>query len=288
MCRWPHQPTTKRGRIYMGKMRCLMLAHGLQVEVSGLRILCKWCVLKLGFWGCQKLTADQDDGSFVMYFADEIAGNPAHHCVGVATSQTILGPYKPQDTPFACPIDQGGAIDADGFQDVDGKRYVVYKVDGNSIGHGGECMNSAAPIVPTPIMLQEVAEDGVTLIGEPTEILNRDDFDGPLIEAPSLHRSNEGIYFLFFSSNCFTGPLYDTSYATATSIYGPYTKAERPLFITGDGPDLRGPGGSDIVKDGSRVVLHGHLDDTTGYVGYAPRGMYTAQLTFNGRTVTAQ
>src|ERR1700722_6658513 len=145
MCRWPHQPTTKRGRIYKGKMRCLMLVHGLQVEGAGRRMLCKWCVLKLGFGAVQKLTAGQDDGSFVMYYADEIVGDPAHHCVGVATSQTILGPYKPQDTSFACPIDQGGAIDADGFQDVDGKRYVVYKVDGNSIGHGGECVNSVAP-----------------------------------------------------------------------------------------------------------------------------------------------
>jgi beta-xylosidase len=223
-----------------------------------------------------------------MYYADELVGNPAHHCIGVATSKNILGPYTPNDTPWACPIDQGGAIDADSFQDVDGKRYVVYKVDGNSIGHGGECMNSVAPIIPTPILLQAVAADGITPIDGPVEVLDRDVFDGPLIEAPSLHCSPEGIYFLFFSSNCFSGPLYDTSYATAKSIYGPYTKSERPLFITGDGPNMRGPGGSDIVKDGSRVVLHGHLDDATGYVGYTPRGMYTAQLTFSGTTVTAR
>lgn len=224
-----------------------------------------------------------------MYYADNLVGNEAHHCVGVATSQTVLGPYTPVGTPFACPIEQGGAIDADGFQDVDGNRYVVYKVDGNSIGHGGECGNMVAPIVPTPIMLQPVAADGITPIGEPTELLDRDEFDGPLIEAPSLHRSDEGIYFLFFSSNCFTGPLYDTSYATATSIYGPYTKTDLPLFITGDGPDLRGPGGSDIIKDGSRIVLHSHVDDDLRqYVGYTPRGMYTAQLKFSGTTVTAR
>jgi len=223
-----------------------------------------------------------------MYYADEIAGNPAHHCVGVATSENILGPYTPHDTPLACPIDQGGAIDADGFQDADGKRYVVYKVDGNSIGHGGECVNSVAPIVPTPILLQAVAADGITPIDDPVEVLNRDAYDGPVIEAPSLYRTSEGIYFLFFSSNCFSGPLYGTSYATATSIYGPYTKSERPLFITGDGPDMCGPGGLDIVKDGSRVVLHGHLNDSMGYIGSRPRGMFTAQLTFSGITVSAR
>lgn len=226
-----------------------------------------------------------------MYYADEIVGNTAHHCIGVATSQSVTGPYSAVETPFACPVAQGGAIDADGYQDpIDGSRYVVYKVDGNSIGHGGECMNTAAPIVPTPIMLQKVDRDGITPLGNPVQILDRDAFDGPLIEAPSLHRSDEGIYFLFFSSNCFSGPLYDTSYATSTSIWGPYTKATAPLFITGDGPGahpMRGPGGQDIIKDGSLIVLHSHLDDSTGFVGYTPRGMYTAKLTFHGTSVTA-
>lgn len=229
-----------------------------------------------------------DDGSFVMYYADEIATNPAHHCVGVATSQTVTGPYTPVATPFACPLSQGGAIDADGYQDpTDGTRYVVYKVDGNSIGNGGDCQNSVAPIIPTPIMLQQVANDGVTQVGQPQQILDRDIYDGPLIEAPSLHRSDEGIYFLFFSSNCYSGPLYDTSYATANSIWGPYTKANAPLFITGDGPDMSGPGGSDIIKDGTRIVLHGHLMEDNSYVGYTPRGMYTAELTFSGTSVSA-
>ena len=226
-----------------------------------------------------------------MYYSDEIATAPAHHCVGVATSNTITGPYTPMSTPFACPLAQGGAIDPDGFQDpLDGSRYVVYKVDGNSIGHGGDCMNTVAPIVPTPIMLQKVAKDGITPIGAPVEILDRDDLDGPLIEAPALHRSQEGIYFLFFSSNCFSGPLYDTSYATANSIWGPYTKAEAPLFITGDGPSsypMAGPGGADVIKDGTRIVLHSHLDNDMGFVGYTPRGMYTAKLTFSGTSVSA-
>ena len=197
-----------------------------------------------------------------MYYTDAVTWSPQHHCLGAAISQNVTGPFIPSDTPWACPdiYAQGGAIDPDGFLDPSsGKRYVTYKVDGNSIGHGGLCMNSVAPIMPTPIMLQEVAADGVTKVGDPVQILDRDDSDGPLIEAPSLHRSDEGIYFLFFSSNCFTTPRYDTSYATATSIDGPYTKAGRPLLITGDGPDLVGPGGLDIITDGAMVVFHGHM-----------------------------
>ena len=172
-----------------------------------------------------------------------------------------MGPYTPLATPFACPdvTTQGGAIDPDGFlDDSTGQRYVVYKVDGNSIGHGGSCNNMVEPIVPTPLMLQEVAADGITPINAPVQILDRDDLDGPLIEAPALHRSDEGIYFLFFSSNCFTTPKYDVAYATASNIYGPYTKSSRPLLVTSDA-DLTGPGGLDIVKGGDLVLFHGHM-----------------------------
>ena len=172
-----------------------------------------------------------------------------------------MGPYTPLAAPFACPdvLTKGGAIDPDGFHDLStNKRYVVYKTDGNSIGHGGECGNSVAPIVPTPILLQEVGPDGISLVGDAVQILDRDDYDGPLIEAPTLHRSDEGVYFLFFSSNCFTTPKYDIAYATANNIYGPYTKSSRPLLVTSDA-DLTGPGGLDIVKGGDLILFHGHM-----------------------------
>ena len=246
-----------------------------------------------------------------MYYTDSLRDQPRSHCLGVATSKNIVGPYTPQQSPWACPdpTTQGGAIDPDGFLDVStGKRYVTYKVDGNSIGHGGSCNNAIAPIMPTPIMLQEVSHDGISMIGGPVQILDRDDSDGPLIEAPTLARSEEGIYFLFFSSNCFTTPLYDTSYATATNIYGPYTKSGRPLLITGDGPDLRGPGGLDIVTDGNMVLFHGHmtaendavmaktLDTKAAQLGKPVkdvrtplvRGMYSGVATFSGTSVSLQ
>ena len=218
-----------------------------------------------------------------------------------------MGPYTPSDAPFACPDvhTQGGAIDPDGFLDEStGNRYVVYKVDGNSIGHGGSCGNTVAPIVPTPLMIQQVGSDGITLIGGAVQILDRDDLDGPLIEAPALHRSAEGIYFLFFSSNCFTTPKYDVSYATATNILGPYTKSSRPLLVTSDA-DLTGPGGMDIIKGGDMIVFHGHMtvnndpilkqqvekmavaQNTTTKNVNVPlvRGMWSGSATFQGTEV---
>ena len=144
--------------------------------------------------------------------------------------------------------------------------------------------------------MQEVdAKDGVTLIGDPVQLLNREAIDGPLIEAPSLHRSAEGIYFLFFSSNCFTTPRYDVSYATATDIRGPYTRSSRPLLITSDA-DLVGPGGMDIIRGGDFIVFHGHLtaanDPATdkkkanpGVQSPLVRAMWSARTTFKGHEV---
>lgn len=115
----------------------------------------------------------QADGSFVMYFSAATVANTSQHCIGAAKSTTITGPYSPtSDTPLFCPSAQGGAIDASGFLDSSGQRYVVYKVDGNSIGSGGDCGNDVAPFVPTPIILQPVNADGITLSGNAYQIMN--------------------------------------------------------------------------------------------------------------------
>lgn len=179
------------------------------------------------------------------------------------------------------PNSQGGAIDPAGFIDTDGTIYVVYKIDGNSIGHGGNCNNGNAPLVPTPIMMQPMEADGVTPRGSPTQILDRGDADGPLVEAPSLVRSREGVYVLFFSSNCFDGPYYDTSYATASSVMGPYTKSARPLLVPGSGNNLYSPGGTDVLADGSKIVFHADQGTTAN-----TRQMYVGEISISGTTVT--
>jgi len=229
-----------------------------------------------------------------MYFSATTLQNSTFHCVGAATSRTILGPYTPRTVELACPLSQGGAIDASGFKDwankggnwggndgwgfawgqphnswnnpawsfggQGGSRYVVYKIDGNSIGHGGICGNTVAPIVPTPIMLQKVAADGLTLIGPPVQILDNNGVsDDGLVEAPSLVKSPSGIYFLFFSAGCYSTVDYSVSYATASNPAGPYTRHYPPLFSTGtDG--LSAPGGASVFWDAYHMVFHAGMD----------------------------
>ncbi|KAF2097516.1 Arabinanase/levansucrase/invertase [Rhizodiscina lignyota] len=214
----------------------------------------------------------RDDGQYLMYYTalhtpQKGQINRTLHCVGHALSSKPEGPYSPiSDEPLACPLEQGGAIDPSGFKDEDGTRYLLWKVDGNSIGNGGSCGNTNTPIIPTPIMLQKVAADGFTLMGSATQILDRSTADGPLVEAPSLAKVG-GTYYLFFSSNCWNSPDYDINFATASSITGPYTKTG-PLLSTGDNT-LASPGGADVTGDGTQLVFHANSQVADGRTMYA-------------------
>ena len=189
--------------------------------------------------------------------------------VAVSQGEDPTGPYVPQPEPLSCRLDQGRSIDPAGFTDTNGRRYVVFKVDGNSIGNGGDCNNSIPPIQPTPILLQEVAEDGYTLIGDAVQILDRDESDGPLVEAPNLILEGD-TYFLFYSSWCFTDPQYNVLYATSKNINGPYQKTGNELLKTGMF-GLQSPGSATACQCGSMMLFH-------GFCGKNERCMYSTNL----------
>ncbi|KAK4645595.1 hypothetical protein QC761_202920 [Podospora bellae-mahoneyi] len=214
------------------------------------------------------------DNSYVMYYSGQLSGNnSAYHCIGAAKStSSVTGPYTPLSQPIACPLSQGGAIDPAGFLDpLTGKRYLVYKVDGNSLGNGGSCGNSVAPQVPTPIVLQRVADDGITFVGERVTILDRTEEDGPLVEAPDLWFDwGTGTYVLFYSNHCWSEEGYSVNYATSGEVTGVYKRASKgSLVATGDGLGVVAPGGASAVgrvdEDGggnrTSIVFHGNCGE---------------------------
>ncbi|KAF4556819.1 Hypothetical protein D9617_1g087010 [Elsinoe fawcettii] len=213
-----------------------------------------------------------NDGTYLMYFGTTPAEDRSKKCMYTARSRTLRGPYDPDPNSFDCSLSEGGSLDASGFVDEDGTRYVTWKIDGNALGNGGACLNSVPPLVNTPIVVQQVGEDGTTKIGERTTILNRDDIDGPTVEAPKIIK-RDGFYILFFSNNCFNSPFYTQSYAYSRNIRGPYTKAARPLYTLGT-QGLSGPGGGEATADGSRMVFHALREGGI-------RFMHTSTLEYN-------
>lgn len=72
----------------------------------------------------------ESQGLYIMTYSGELASDSPHHCIGIATSHNIAGPYTPHDTPVICPdaASTGGAIDSSSYYDEpNNKRYVVYK-----------------------------------------------------------------------------------------------------------------------------------------------------------------
>lgn len=224
----------------------------------------------VGSWANTGLTWAPDvsrsaDGRFLMYYTaqDRASGR---QCVGAATAHSPAGPFTPvADAPLVCPTDIGGAIDPAAFVDSGGRRYLVYKNDGNAIG------------LPTYLFVQRVAGDGVTLRGAPIATIRNGTTEGNLIEAPFLvHRGHT--YYMFYSYGAWNNDTYTEGYATAPSLDGPWTKSGVPLLSTAlFGGSVVGPGGVSVLRGGgdSRIVFHGVRSDPAFH-----RGLYVDDLSW--------
>lgn len=225
----------------------------------------------------------QDDGSFVMYYTAQKAGGT--HCIGTATSLTVDGPYQPQPQPLICDPGGGGAIDAAGYDDGT-SRWVVWKVDGNHLGGATTCQGrrpSGSVYKPTPIKIQRVTRDGLTLNGEPKIILdNLGAANDGVVEAPALYQAPSGEFILFYSAHCFTSDHYDVEYAWSDTIDGTY-RDRGVLLRTADGIGIYGPGGADIAPNSVNMVFHGRLRPGEGDKG--KRELFSATLSIDDRDV---
>jgi beta-xylosidase len=267
-----------RGRYYAystnadGKNMPVASADGLYgawtIKGEGLPILGPWA--SVGFTWAPDVTALDDDSYIVYYTARHTASG--RQCIGAARSASPAGPFTPVgDTALICPTQEGGAIDAAAFVDADNTRYITYKNDGNAIG------------LPTYLYLQRVAADGLTMIGKPVRTMQNDpSTEGGLIEAPYLVR-HQGRYYMFYSYGQWWNETYTTTYAVASSLAGPWTKATQPLMTTRSlNGSAIGPGGASFLtggKQGDVVAFHGVRNVPSFH-----RGMYIAQLDWRGAT----
>lgn len=207
-------------------------------------------------------------------------------CVGVAASNTGLGPYvSTAPEPLVCQRDQGGTIDASPFRDRNGKLYLYYKNDGNN----------PSVLKPSQIWVQRLSDTGLTLTGSAKPLIRNDlQWEWRVVESPAMTRSADGSYVLFFSANHFGWEKdqrlsnYAVGYATCQGPEGPCTKApENPILKSYYGRGrgcLSGPGHQTVLETPGRQYLVFHAWSATARCLPARKGryMYVAPLGWSG------
>jgi beta-xylosidase len=201
-------------------------------------------------------------GKYLLYYtASDSRKNM--QCVGVAVAADPLGPFvDDRAEPIICQTSLGGTIDASPFRDADGKLYLYFKNDGNRVH------------ARTSLWGQALAADGLSVAGQPTELLKDDQrWEDRVVEAPTMVRSPLG-YELFYSGGFFgwnpdEGGLspYAMGYASCTGPLGPCAAAkDNPIlhsFSEREAGCLSGPGHQSIFKVGARTFMSFHAWQAT-------------------------
>jgi arabinan endo-1,5-alpha-L-arabinosidase len=137
----------------------------------------------------------------------------------------------------------------------------------------------------TPIRAQRLADDGETLIGEPTLVLANDlDWEGHLIEGPFV-TLQMGRYWLFYAGNDFASPAYGIGVAVAGHPLGPYVKQSGPLLKSTR--EWTAPGHASVAPglDGEpQLFFHAFHPGTGGYNAF--RALLTVPLHFTETEVS--
>ncbi len=187
---------------------------------------------------------------WVAYYSARIAGGTL--ALGAATAPSALGPFTDLGAPLLA-VPAPGVIDAHEFDAPDGRHFLVWKVDGNAVG------------LATPIYIQQLGDDGVTLLGARTEILRNDRaWEGALVEGPWMIH-HDGFYYLFYSANAYASARYALGVARASSPLGPFEKAADPILVSNG--SFGGPGHGSVVLGPSGdwvLVYHAWRADSIG------------------------
>ncbi|MBT1703598.1 family 43 glycosylhydrolase [Chryseosolibacter indicus] len=204
-----------------------------------------------------------DNGKVWVYYAAH-KGN-GNLCVGVASADKPEGPYTDHGT-LIC--EEAGSIDAFQMRDENGKLYLIWKEDANSVNK------------PTPIWAMEMSEDRSKLIGEKVKLFYNDvAWEANVVEGVSMIRHG-GYYYAFYAGAgcCARGCNYGMGVARAKNLLGPWEKYNKnPLLKTG--ARWKCPGhGTPIEHEGKYYFLY-HAYEPKADV-YAGRQGILSEFTF--------
>ncbi len=194
-----------------------------------------------------------DNGKvYIYYTAHKKNGNL---CIGAAVADRPDGEYTDLG-PLMCQED--GSIDAFPMRDKNGKLYMIWKEDGNSVRK------------PTPIWAMEMKEDRTGLIGEKKELFRGDQpWENGLVEGVSMVRHGEYYYAVYAAAACCgTKCNYGTGVARSKDLLGPWEKyAQNPVLAST--AEWTCPGhGTVVQKDGKYYFLyHGYSAAESVFAG---------------------
>ncbi|MDT7543101.1 MAG: xylan 1,4-beta-xylosidase [Acidobacteriota bacterium] len=196
------------------------------------------------FWAPELI---EDRGSFYLYYTarrEDGAGKKGTLCVAVATAPQPSGPYTDHG-PVVC--QEIGSIDPFSLRDETGRRYLIWKEDGNDRNQ------------PTPIWAQQLTEDGLRVVGKRRELLrNTEAWEGRVVEGAYVMR-RDGWYYLFYSGGACCGRSCDYALGVARSrqLLGRWEKNPANPII-GANAAWQCPGHGDVVTtpDGREFLLY--------------------------------
>ncbi len=184
---------------------------------------------------------------YIYYSAHKKNGNL---CLSIASADKPEGPYKDHG-PIMC--EEAGSIDAFPIRDEQGKLYIVWKEDGNSVNK------------PTPIWAQQMNEERTALIGEKKELFRNDKgWEGNLVEGVSMMKNGDYFYAFYAAAGCCgIGCTYQTGVARSKNLLGPWEKYDKNPILTND-KKWKCPGhGTPIEKDGRNYFLYHAYNNVT-------------------------
>jgi beta-xylosidase len=242
---------------------------------------------KTNFWAPEVY---KKEDKYFMFFSAQWKVNPNDELenfkIGVAVSDSPKGPFKEiSDKPL---FDPGyPIIDANVFQDTNGKYYLYYSracykhpVE-SEIAAWAKEKGWFEEIEESWVYGVELKSDFSGIVGEPVLLLQppksmedkNAEWESRSVTSKEVNRrwtegsytfEHYGTYYMMYSANYFGGKNYAVGYATAKSPLGPYTKAANNPILqknTENGGEVTGTGHNSLVflKNPDRIycVYHG-------------------------------
>jgi GH43 family beta-xylosidase len=175
--------------------------------------------------------------------------------IGAASAPTSEGPFTALPQPLVHDPNMG-LIDASEYTAPDGTPYLLWKEDGNAVGKH------------TPIHAQQLAPDGLSLVGSRSTLITNDQaWEGAVTEGPFMV-DHGGSYYLFYSGNSYATGRYAIGVARASSPTGPFSKLSGPIVVSGGA--WSGPGHCSVVEGQSETYMVYHSWQK-GYVNNGSR-----------------